>query len=613
MPDLKTPYDAHGPLPHGDGTVTFRVWAPRAARVHLVLDDAEHALEPAAPGWFARRLTAAGGDRYGFRLDGGPLRPDPASLRQPDGVHQPSALVDSSAFAWSAAEATWRPPPLAGAVVYELHVGTFTADGTFTAAVAHLDALAELGVTHVEVMPVNAFNGVRNWGYDGVGWYAVHEGYGGPEGLAGFVDACHRTGLAVLLDVVHNHLGPSGNYLPEFGPYLLDGRASAWGQGVNLDGPGSDAVRAFVIGNALAWLERYHLDGLRLDAVHALLDTSAVPVLAELAGAVDALSVRRRKPHLLIAESDRNDPQTVRPRLVGGLGLDGQWADDLHHAIHTAVTRERDGYYGDFSGLPDVARAYRRGFVYDGERYSPYRQRHVGAPLPDDVSGHRLVACVQNHDQVGNRAAGDRLTALVGADLARVALLLLCAAPHTPLLFMGEEYGETRPFQFFTAHPEPDLAEAVRAGRREEFAAFESWQGQVPDPQDVATQQRSTLDRDMATTAAGHARLALVGDLIRARRAHDALGNGRRDLVETVRADDEVLAVIRSSEVSPPVMVVANLGARAARIGVPIAAAWTPLLDTAEITYGGDGTVTTSVGDAVTVPSRSAALLRRAG
>jgi maltooligosyltrehalose trehalohydrolase len=581
--------------------------------VHLVLDDAEHALEPAAPGWFARRLPATAGGRYGFRLDSGRLRPDPASLRQPDGVHAPSALVDSSAFAWSAAEATWRPPPLAGAVVYELHVGTFTAEGTFAAAAAHLGALAGLGVTHVEVMPVNAFNGARNWGYDGVGWYAVHEGYGGPEGLAGFVDACHTSDLAVLLDVVHNHLGPSGNYLPEFGPYLLDGRASTWGQGVNLDRPGSDAVRAFVIGNALGWLARYHLDGLRLDAVHALLDTSAVPILAELADAVDALSVRRRKPHLLIAESDRNDPQTVRPRLVGGLGLDGQWADDLHHAIHTAVTGERDGYYADYTGLPDVARAYRRGFVYDGDRYSPYRERHVGAPLPDDVDGHRLVACVQNHDQVGNRAAGQRLTTLADADLQRVALLLLCAAPHTPLLFMGEEYGETRPFQFFTAHPEPDLAEAVRAGRRAEFAAFASWQGEVPDPQDVATHQRSTLDRDTAATDAGRARLALVGDLLHARRVHDALGNGRRDLVQTVRADDELLAVIRASEVTPPVLVVANLGAGTARIGVPDPAAWTPLLDTAEITYGGDGTITTAGGAAVTIPPRSAALLGRRG
>jgi maltooligosyltrehalose trehalohydrolase len=599
----------HGPLIHADGTTTFRLWAPNAETVRLALDDGRLCpMESAGGGWFTTTVEAGHGQEYAYHLDDGPARPDPASRWQPEGVHGPSRLFDPARSQWSATEAQWRAPRLAAGVVYELHVGTFTPQGTFEAAASHLDDLAALGVTHVEVMPVNAFNGERDWGYSGVDWYAVHEPYGGPEDFARFVDACHRAGLAVILDVVYNHLGPSGNYLPEFGPYVTDRYATPWGDAINLDGPGSDPVRAFIVENALGWFTDFHVDALRLDAVHALIDTSATDILAELAETTAALSARLGRPLELIAESDRNDPQTVRPREVGGLGLDAQWADDLHHGIHVAVTGEQDGYYADFTGLPDVARAYRRGFVYDG-RYSPHRKRTVGARIPNDVSGHRLVACIQNHDQVGNRAHGTRLTTLADPALVRCAILLLCAAPHVPMLFMGEEYGETRPFQFFTSHPEPELAEAVREGRRREFSHFEAFGDTVPDPQDPATRDRSVLDRSAAKTETGRARRRLWTDLLRARHAYPALANGQRDLVEIVTVTQTTLALVRRDPRAPAVLIVANLGAQAAQI-TAAPGQWTLALSTGEHQYGGEGSPQIGIVDGVAqVPPSCAALL----
>ncbi|MGH8904076.1 MAG: malto-oligosyltrehalose trehalohydrolase [Egibacteraceae bacterium] len=599
----------HGPLIHADGTTTFRLWAPNAKTVALEFGGGEHRhMEPTGGGWFTATIKAGHGQDYAYTLDERQARPDPASRWQPKGVHGPSRLFDPAGMEWSEAEVRWRAPRLASGAVYELHVGTFTPEGTFAAAAMELDDLVELGVTHVEVMPVNAFNGERDWGYSGVDWYAVHEPYGGPEGFAYFVDACHRLGLAVILDVVYNHLGPSGNYLPEFGPYLTDSYATPWGGALNLDGPNSDPVRAFIVGNALGWFTDFHVDALRLDAVHALIDTSAVHILAELADATKSLSSRLGRPLELVAESDRSDPQTVRPREVGGLGLDAQWADGLHHGIHVAVTGERDGYYADYTGLPDVARAYRRGFVFDG-RYSAYRERTVGARVPDDVSGHRLVACIQNHDQVGNRARGSRLTTLADPALVRCAILLLCAAPHVPMLFMGEEYGETRPFQFFTSHPEPELAEAVREGRRAEFSDFESFEGTVPDPQDPDTRDRSVLDRTAAGTETGGARRRLWADLLHARRVYPALGNGRRDLVEVAAATPTTLALVRRDPQAPAVLVVANLGAEAAPVPVP-PGRWTLALSTDEPRYGGGGsTVAEVVEGTAKAPPRCAALL----
>ena len=580
--------------------MTFRVWAPFAKEVVLELDEGPGtALTPVAHGWHEVRTEARHGQRYGYRLDGGPLRPDPASRWQPEGVHGASAVYAPLPQARSPFSAT----PINSAAIYELHVGTFTEAGTFDAAAEHVADLADLGITHIEVLPVNAFNGTAGWGYDGVAWYAVHEPYGGPEGFARFVAACHERGLAVVLDVVYNHLGPSGNYLGEFGPYLTDRYRTPWGDGLNLDGPDSDPVREFIIGNALYWLSEFGVDALRLDAVHGLIDGSAVHVLTALSAAVEALAVAEGRSLQLIAESDRSDPQTVRPRGVGGMGLDAQWADDLHHAVHTAVTGERDGYYVDYAGLPDVAEVYRRGFLYDG-RYSVYRRRTVGAPL-GDVPGYRLVTCIQNHDQIGNRAAGDRLTTLVAPELVEVAAVLLCASPTTPMLFMGEEYGETRPFQYFTSHPEPELAEAVRNGRREEFSSFAAFTGtEVPDPQDPTTFERSRLDRSAADTAEGQARRRLWQRLLEVRRTEPALGNGRRDLVEVLTVDEERLAIVRRDDGGSAVLVVANLGEAAWELALPDAR-WRVLLDTA----AARGQGATPYGDrALTIPGRSASL-----
>ena len=573
----------HGPELHGDGTATFRLWAPKAERVALTLRGETHDMSAGSDGRHELRASAMPGDRYGFTLPDGKTRPDPASRRQPDGVHELSALVDLTALPLEVG--AWEVAPLERAVIYELHTGTFTPEGTFAAAVDRLDALVELGVTHVEVMPVNGVNGVWNWGYDGVAWYTVHEPYGGPEGFARFVDACHARGLGVILDVVYNHLGPSGNYLPDFAPYLTQGR-STWGDLLNLDGPDSDPVRAFIVGNVTQWLRDYRVDGLRLDAVHALVDSSARHILAEIADAAAALETELGRPLLLIAESDRNDPLTVTRRAENGLGMGGQWVDDLHHAIHTAVTGERDGYYVDYDGLPDVARAYRDGFLYNG-RWSPYRRKTVGAPLPDTVPGHRLVTCIQNHDQVGNRAAGERLTTLVSPELVRVAIVLFLASPTTPMLWMGEEYGETNPFQFFTSHPETELGRAVSEGRREEFADFSSWSADdVPDPQDPATFQRSKLDWSRSETAEGRARRALWRDLLRLRREVPALGDDRRDLVTVHRADHEALVVERRGQDGGAVIVAACLGGQGADVTLP-AGSWRVLLDSEDDTYGG--------------------------
>ena len=613
MSDLRVHPLRHGPVVHDDGTVTFRVWAPRADQVEVVLDGRRAALTAGGDGWFAGRLPAPTDRRYAFRLDGGDPRPDPASQRQPDGVHASSAIVDR-AFDWSDAENNWQPTPLANAVVYELHVGTFTDAGTFDAATRHLADLADVGITHVEVMPVAAFNGASGWGYDGVCWYAVHEAYGGPAAFAAFVDACHRHGLAVLLDVVYNHFGPSGSYHAEFGPYLTEAHSTPWGSAINLDEAGADAVRAFIVDNARMWLADFHVDGLRLDAVHALHDGSAIHILEQLSASVDRLAEQVGRPLALIAESDLQDPRTVAPRAAGGRGLDAQWLDDLHHALHVTATDEHDGYYADYAGLPDVATAWTDAFVYGG-RWSAVRQRTVGSRLPDDVSGRRFVACVQNHDQIGNRALGDRLTTLVDADRIRFAVALLCLSPTVPMLFMGEEYGETRPFLYFSSHPENRLAGAVRTGRREEFAAFAAFsRTEVPDPQAAETFAASTLDRDAAATPDGEARLRLWTDLLALRRTVPALATGDRRLVRALHVTPTQLVVERvGPDGAAAVVVVANADGRAATITLPTAGDRAVRWSSAAASYGGPGTPVTVAPDddvvACTVPSWSVALL----
>ena len=478
---------------------TFPVWAPLAQAVDVVV--AGHGTYPLAPttgGWWelAEPLATAEGHAddapldYGFTVDGDGPHSDPRSLRQPDGVHGLSREFDPGAYAWG--DGDWRGRDLTGAVVYELHIGTFTPEGTFASAADRLDHLVELGVDAVELLPVNAFNGTHNWGYDGVLWYAVHEPYGGPEGYQRFVDACHARGIAVIQDVVYNHLGPSGNYLPVFGPYLGDGH-STWGASVNLDGPHSDEVRRYILDNAAYWLRDMHVDALRLDAVHALHDSRAEHILEALAAQTEELQDEVGRPLTLIAESDLNDPKLIRTRAAHGYGLDAQWDDDVHHAIHSNLTGETDGYYADFAGPDSLAKVFGHGFFHDGS-YSSFRERHHGRPLDADIPFTRLVAFSQDHDQIGNRAAGDRLTATLSSGGLAVAAALTLLGPFTPMLFMGEEWGAKTPWQFFTSHPEKELGEATAKGRIAEFARMGWDPATVPDPQDPETFLRSKLD-----------------------------------------------------------------------------------------------------------------------
>ncbi|MFK4070697.1 malto-oligosyltrehalose trehalohydrolase [Streptomyces sp. NPDC029674] len=473
----------------------FEVWAPEAERVELECAGSTRAMERDADrgGWWTAEAEAEDGTRYGFSVDGGPVLPDPRSRRQPDGPDGSSAVVDHDRYAW---RTPWAGRGVREAVLYELHVGTYTREGTLDAAAGRLGHLAELGVTHVELMPLCPFPGRYGWGYEGVSLWAVHEPYGGPEALKRFVDAAHAHGLGVILDVVHNHLGPSGNYLPAFGPYFTETHQTPWGAAVNLDAPGSDEVRAYLIGSALAWLRDYRIDGLRLDAVHALRDTRACHFLEELSAAVDALAAELGRPLSLIAESDLGDPRIVTPRASGGLGMHAQWNDDFHHALHTALTGESQGYYEDFARAPLAAlgKTLTRGFFHDGT-YSTFRGRAHGRPVDRArTPAYRFLGYAQTHDQVGNRAQGDRLSASLSPGLLACAAALTLTSPFTPMLFMGEEWGATTPWQFFTDHTDPELAEAVRRGRRREFAAHGWAEEDIPDPQDHGTRDRSCLD-----------------------------------------------------------------------------------------------------------------------
>jgi maltooligosyltrehalose trehalohydrolase len=486
MPDFVGDFPWQRPLgarPRADGTTEFRTWAPRAERVTVRLAGEDHATEDEGRGVRAVRLPARAGDRYELVLDGTPW-PDPASRHQPEGLRGPSAVVDPGTFAWT--DGGWAGVALEDLVVYELHVGTFTDEGTFDAVIPHLAALRDLGVTAIELMPVADFPGMRGWGYDGVYLSAAHRAYGGPEGLARLVDAAHAAGLAVLLDVVYNHVGASGQKaLEAFGPYFTDRYSTFWGDALNYDDADCDPVREWVLQSAEGWVRDFHLDGLRLDAIHAIYDLSARHLLAELGERVRAA----RPGALVIAESGLGDPKVIRPVAIGGLGLDATWADDFHHALRVLLTGERDGYYADFGAVAQLAKAYRRPFVYDGT-WSEVRRRIFGAPAFDRPPG-QFVVFAQNHDQIGNRAFGDRLPAAV-LPLAAFCTLL---SPFTPMLFMGEEYGEPAPFQFFSDHIDAEIARATRDGRRREFAAFAAFGEEVPDPQDPETFRRSKLTR----------------------------------------------------------------------------------------------------------------------
>jgi maltooligosyltrehalose trehalohydrolase len=531
---------------------SFEVWAPEKT-VKLRLSAGLHGssaagqlsggdleMERGDDGWWRLDVPDAGaGTDYAYVLpDGDTALPDPRSPWQPQGVHGPSRVYDQAAFPWT--DGAWTGRQLPGAVLYEMHVGTFTPEGTFDAAIGKLDHLVDLGVDMVELLPVASFNGEYNWGYDGVCWFAPHEAYGGPDGLKRFVDAAHRRGLGVLLDVVYNHFGPSGAYAPMFAPYLSSG-ANPWGASINLDGPHADQVRRYIIDSALMWLRDYHADGLRLDAVHALVDHSAINLLEQLTVEVESLSAHLGRPLSLVAESDLNDPKLITPREAGGFGLHGQWADDVHHALHTLLTGERQGYYGDFGSL-ECLRTVLEGAFFHANTWSSFRQRRHGRPVDRTrTPGHRFVTYLQNHDQIGNRAVGDRLSALLSPGMLKVGATLLFTAPFTPMLFMGEEWAASSPWQFFTSHPEPELADAVRNGRRREFAAHGWAEAEVPDPQDPATFERSKLDWAEAAKP-GHAEiLGLYKRLIALRRSRRELSDPWLDQVEVWHGDQYVV------------------------------------------------------------------------
>ncbi len=498
---------------------TFRVWAPRAEQVQLVIGDAHHPMAPAGVGWFACEIDCSADDiQYSFRLDGRDALPDPRSRSQPAGVHGPSRLVEHED---AAAEQSWKGFPLDQAIIYELHVGTFTPEGTFDACIDRLEHLTTLGINAIELMPLAEYPGSRGWGYDGVDLFAPHSGYGGPEGLRRLVTACHARGLAVIVDVVYNHLGPEGDYLPDFGPYFTDRYVTPWGTAFNYDGEYSDAVRSFVLENAAMWLRDLGCDGLRLDAVHAIIDMSPTHILEALTARVADLSVEVGRHLWVIAESDSNDPRLVREGEAGGYGLDAQWNDDFHHALHALLTGEAFGYYEDFDGAADMCTALQQAFVYAG-RYSQHRKRTVGRSTAG-IPFARFVAYSQNHDQVGNRAAGERLCHLVSDGRARMAAALTLLSPMIPLLFQGEEWAAGTPFQYFTDLGDRGLGRAVTDGRRAEFRAFGWPPDSVPDPQDPQTFLRSRLDWDEMRRAPHTEMLAWYRALIAIRRATPAL------------------------------------------------------------------------------------------
>ncbi|HEU5325614.1 MAG TPA: malto-oligosyltrehalose trehalohydrolase [Candidatus Limnocylindria bacterium] len=566
------------------------VWAPRPERVELVLGAERHAMRRREDGWWHADVELPPGTDYAFSLDGGEPVPDPRSPWQPSGVHGPSRTVDHDAFAWT--DSGWQAPPLADAVIYEAHVGTFSPDGTFDAAIERLPDLADLGVTHLELMPVVEFSGDRGWGYDGVDLFAPHHAYGGPDGLKRLIDAAHAHGLAVLIDVVYNHLGPEGNYLSRFGPYFSHKYATPWGDAVNFDERGSHEVRRFVVDNALLWLRDYHADGLRLDAMQAIFDMSAVQIGEEIATAVHRLGEELRRRLVVTAESDLNDPRLVRRPARGGYGMDAAWADDVHHALHAALSGETNGYYVDFTDAAALPRALHDPYLY-ADRYSAHRGRRHGRAA-DDVPGDRFIACLQNHDQVGNRARGDRLAQVVSPGRARIGAALLLTSPYVPLLFAGEEWGASTPFRYFTGHASPELAQAVREGRRNEFVHFGWDPADVPDPQDPETFHDSKLRWDERREPEHAAMLEWYRSLIALRRELPELRDGDRSAVGVDGRSDSLLTVRRGR-----VTVAANLGTGPAGVAASgdIRLAWPPEL----ALDAGDGSAATVPPDGVVV------------
>ena len=574
----------------GNGRCQFTVWSPIIQKVEVHIVSPRELIMPLARGAQGYHQAIVEGVEpgclYFYRLDSEKERPDPASRFQPQGVHGPSQVVDSL-FPWE--EQNWLGLSLEEYIVYELHVGAFTKEGTFDAIIPHLNELKDLGITAVELMPVGQFPGNRNWGYDGVYPFAVQDSYGGPEGLKRLVNTCHQKGLAVVLDVVYNHLGPEGNYIAYFGPYFTDCYQTPWGAALNFDGPHSDEVRCFFIENAIYWLTEFRIDALRLDALHAILDISSYPFLKELAVAFHEQAARMERQAYLIAESAANDARITRPLELGGYGLDAQWNDDFHHSLHALLTDEQTGYYQDFGELQHLAKAFREGFVYSGQ-YSHYRQRRHGVSSRD-IPAHQFVVFGQNHDQVGNRANSERLSQLVPFEALKLAASIVLLSPFIPLLFMGEEYGETAPFPYFVSHSEPDLIEAVRKGRQDEFATFQ-WQGELPDPQDEDSYSRAKLNHHLRRYGQHRVLLEFYKQLIRLRKETPALAYLSKDNMDIRIIEEHKLLFLRRWNGNSEAVIALNFSDGQTLVALPFPAGrWQKWLDSAEERWDGRGSV----------------------
>jgi len=572
----------------GNGVCTFVVWAPRAEIVELKLYTPRERTVPmhrTGRGYWKTEVDKVEpGTTYMYALDRDTLRPDPVSHFQPEGVHKASHVIDHQSFTWD--DEAWRGLDIAEYVIYELHVGTFTPEGTFNAVISKLDELTDLGITAVELMPVAQFPGDRNWGYDGVYPYAVQNSYGTPDDLKNLVNECHNRGLSVIIDVVYNHLGPEGNYLRDFGPYFTGKYNTPWGETINFDDEHSDEVKKYFIDNALYWFEEFHIDALRLDAVHAIYDMSAKHFLHCLADLTKECSRRHKRKFYLIAESDLNDTRIIRSPELGGYGLDAQWNDDFHHSVHALFTGEKSGYYKDFGSIEHLAKSLNEGFVYTGQ-YSEFRLRSHGNPSRD-LPAEQFVVCSQNHDQVGNRMMGERLTTLVTYEKLKLIAGLVITSPYIPMLFMGEEYGEDNPFLYFVSHTDPGLVEAVRHGRKEEFTDFHA-RGEAPDPQDSKTFKRSKLGHPKKSKGNHKTLLNFYKKLLTLRRQVPALSNLSRDNLDVFGFENDRVLVMRRWKDEDHALVVFNMNADAVTIRMlAYRNKWRMVMNSAAKEWGGE-------------------------
>ncbi|OGW47151.1 MAG: malto-oligosyltrehalose trehalohydrolase [Nitrospirae bacterium RBG_13_41_22] len=600
----------------GNGRREFIVWAPLLNNVDLKIVSPERLTFPMKKDekgyWRIVVEEVFPGALYLYGLDEKRDRPDPASHFQPEGVHGPSKIIDHSSFKWEDRE--WKGIPLSEMIMYELHVGTFTHEGTFKAVIKRIDDLLDVGINAIEIMPVAQFPGERNWGYDGTYPFAVQNSYGGPEGLKLLVNECHKKGLAVILDVVYNHFGPEGNYLWDYGPYFTDRYKTPWGQAINYDDLYSNEVRNFFIENALHWFKNYHIDALRLDAIHGIFDFSAKAFLQELAEKVEEFSSSEGKKYYLIAESDLNDSRVIRSRNIGGYGIDAQWCDDFHHGVHTLLTGENRGYYIDFGRIEHLAKSVREGFVYSGQ-YSEYRKRNYGNSS-ENIPASQLIVFSQNHDQVGNRTLGDRLSTLVSFEASKLAAGAVLLSPYIPLLFMGEEYGEDNPFLYFVSHSDQNLIEAVRKGRKEEFKTFK-WNCEPPDPQSIETFLRSKIAWDKRYQGKHKVLCDFYNELIQLRRTIPALSNLDKECLDIFGLEDKRVLLMRRWKDESNVFIIFNFDNADVRLTAPlIEGIWRKHLDSSEDMWNGPGTIIQEIisqGSELTVRGLSFVLYIKSG